>query len=150
MDEWMEVEIRQRAVSYASAQNLPLEFIDGIKLRKSASGYILYNDWIGKFNEPLAKWFEMGTKRHWIEPKVKHPPGGRVEGRSTEEVEHGDGTSIQHPSVLHWVSNGVNFFSKGHYVSGIKAFKTMATAITVGMRHIDARVRRFIAARVNA
>ncbi len=43
----------------------------------------------------VAKYLHYGTKKHWIEPK--------------------------RAKALHWIQNGKNRFSKGHYVKGIRA-----------------------------
>jgi hypothetical protein len=51
---------------------------------------------------PYAKWLHDGTDDHWVEP-----------------------TNAQ---ALHW-SNGKDYFSKGHMVSGIKEYKFIDKAI---------------------
>ena len=80
----------------------------------------------GRFNEPLGRWFEYGTKRHWMEPKVKHPPGGVREGRQTERVEKFDNPrGIQAPQVLSWLQDGERRYSRGHWVSGLEAGMVM-------------------------
>ena len=67
----------------ALAMNLPKEFAEGIKFRKTGTnkGQVI-NTWggstytsAGKLAKPLALWFNYGTPRHWIEPK--NPDGVR-------------------------------------------------------------------------
>lgn len=45
-------------------------------------------------NEPVATFLSQGTSAHWVEPAIA--------------------------KALHWVMDGVHFFSKGHMVSGIE------------------------------
>lgn len=85
-------------------------------------------------DEPLGVWFEYGTRRHFIEPKVRHPAGGIKTGR--EKGETGRQTdpidpeapdpplnrkSKQAPQALSWLDAGNRFFSRGHWVAGIRA-----------------------------
>ena len=75
---------------------------------------------------PLGVWFEFGTKRHWVEPKVLHPAGEQVRGRQTDPIDPEapdpplNRRSVQAPQALSWLSGGERFFSRGHWVSGIK------------------------------
>ncbi len=131
-----------KAKSYADAAGLPEEFRDGIELRRTDSGgsaapaWDVVNTFKGKFGEPLAKWFEEGTKRNYpIRPKLDHAGYGfgdaqPVQGRGHERrdddeeprnlyterdvapIEHGDDTQRQHPSVLSWVRGGIRYFRK--------------------------------------
>lgn len=81
-------------------------------------------------DEPLGIWFEYGTRRHWVEPKVKHPQptqGGPSydEGRSRALLDPDAGPprnpkSRNQPQALSWLSGGKRFFSMGHWVSGIE------------------------------
>ena len=143
MPQWIRDTVLAKAIALAYAANMPIGFIEGLQIVETATGFQLYNDWAGEFGEPLAKWFEDGTRTHWIEPKVKHPPGGNVQGRSTEKAEHGDGTTVQHPSVLHWTKNGVSFFSKGHYVRGIPKFAVMKNALESGGQELAIKIREY-------
>ena len=130
----------EKAKTYAAAANLPDEFVDGIELRERSGGgtveFDLVNTFKGKFGEPLAEWFEEGTKRFYkIRPKVDHPTFGfgdaqpvlsrGQEAREDDEnprniyterdiahIEHGDDTKRQHPSVLHWFRDGIHHYRK--------------------------------------
>ncbi len=134
----------EKARSYADAAGLPEKFRDGIELRRNDSGasatspeWSVINTFRGKFGEPLAEWFEEGTKRGYvIRPKLDHPgaasgtdqqPHSGFGQRNREEddeprniyterdvahVEHGDDTTRQHPSVLSWLTGGIRVFRK--------------------------------------
>ena len=96
----------------------------------------LVNTFKGKFGEPLAEWFEEGTARFYkIRPKVDHPITGFNDAAATQSygyearegdeeprniyterdvanIEHGDDTTRQHPSVLHWFRDGKHHYRK--------------------------------------
>ena len=147
------------ARSYADAAALPEEFRDGVEMRKdpstpaTAAEWSLVNTFKGKFGEPLAEWFEEGTKRFYkIRPKVDHPQFGfgdsqpvigtghiAREGdddprniyteRDVAHVEHGDDTSRQHPSVLHWFRYGSHHYRKEVTHPGRQPTAAMAMAL---------------------
>lgn len=83
--------IREEAFS----KNMPARYINSIKAEYDRGYLWIWVDFKGKKGEPLDLFFEEGTKRHFIKPKTK--------------------------KSLAWVQKGVQYFSKGHYVSGITA-----------------------------
>ena len=88
----------------AKQKDLPERYVNNIKSDFDGQYLWIWVDFKGKNNEPLDEYFEEGTRRHFISPR--------------------GGTSSRNPNltnVLSWVKNGFRFFSKGHYVSGIKA-----------------------------
>lgn len=103
----------------AVAAGLPREFVDGVKARVEGNDVIVYNDWTGPFGEPLATFFNNGTKPHEIRPKVEHPQGGHaLPGRSHEQIDPPD-KKVQHPRALHWKKGGFNFFAKSVWNPGL-------------------------------
>ena len=148
----------EKAKSFASAANMPDEFVDGIEVRDggfTAAGvmdYDIVNTFKGKFGEPLAEWFEEGTKRNYkIRPKLDHPVIGfsdaaptqgagyadRMEDeeprniyteRDVAYVEHGDETRRQHPAVLSWERDGVRYYRKEVTHPGREAVLSMYLA----------------------
>lgn len=68
-------------------------------------------------DEPLGRWFEEGTERHFIAPK---DPNG----------------------FLSWVQNGKRFYSKGHFVSGISRMPIMETMVREGMEPFKSLMKR--------
>ena len=117
-------------ISAAEAANVPASFLKHIKLEKvSDTEYRIVNDWhtfdprTGK-KVPLARFFEYGTDRHWIEPVdakvLAWPSGGPQSGRAQAIYsKRADNTK------------GDMRFSKGHYVSGIIGYEPM----NQGFRH---------------
>jgi len=113
------------AVAAAKASNLPLEFIDGIKWKRTGrlSGKII-NSW-GSADKPLAKWFENGTPDHWIEPLS---PGGVLAWTATFG---------RNASAIFFMGSkkvGQTLFSKGHYVTGIPKSEAMTRGIAAGFK----------------
>jgi len=81
--------------------------------------------------KPLWKWFEFGTKKHWIYPKLKKALRWKT----------GD-TAGQTQTVTQRISSGtagdpVYAFSKGHQVSGIKARKVLYWTRQFGTRKFN-------------
>ena len=115
-------------VGAANAANMPQGFADGIKMeKKSDDEFEIYNDW-GYDGRPLAAYFEYGTKDHWVEPRK---PGGVLawKGRGTHAK------SIYYKGSGKGNSKGF-FFSKGHYVSGIRSYMAMNNGFETGMRRM--------------
>ena len=78
--------------------------------------------------KPLWKFFEKGTKKHWIYPRVKKALRWKT----------GD-TASQTQTVTQRISSGtagdpVYAFSKGHQVSGIKARSVLYWTKQFGLR----------------
>ncbi len=103
----------------AMAMNLPQKFIDGIKFVKTGKneGKVI-NTW-GTPNKPLSKWFNYGTKAHFIAP---------IGALS-----------------LHWITKeGGHAFSKGHMVSGLPKTNAMEIGIELGMKKLEADSKKDI------
>ena len=80
----------------AVLKKMPDRYINSIKAEFDGSHLWIWVDFKGKKGEPLDVFFEKGTKKHFIKPKAA--------------------------KALSWIVGGfVKAFSKGHYVSGIKA-----------------------------
>ncbi len=103
--------------SVAMAMNLPRKFIDGIKFVKTGKneGKII-NTW-GTPNKPLARWFNYGTKAHFIAP---------IGALS-----------------LHWITKeGRDAYSKGHMVSGLQKTNAMEIGLERGMKELKTNTRK--------
>ncbi len=103
--------------SIAMAMNLPRKFIDGIKFVKTGKneGKVI-NTW-GTPNKPLARWFNYGTKSHFIAP---------IGALS-----------------LHWITKeGAHAFSKGHMVRGLPKTNAMEIGIDVGMARLKSSTQK--------
>jgi len=112
--------------SLARASNLPQGFIDGIKFRKTGSnkGEVI-NTW-GTQQKPLARWFNYGTKSHWIAPvKAKALHWLSKIGIHSKAIFFQGGTK-----------SGTDLFSKGHYVSGISKTEVMERGYQIGSKRL--------------
>lgn len=114
-------------VAAARASNLPLEFIAGIKWKRTGdlSGKIV-NMW-GTADKPLAKWFNNGTPDHWIAPLK---PGG---------VLAWEATFGRHAKAIFFMGEakeGTMLFSKGHFVSGLDKTEAMERGIANGFKRL--------------
>jgi len=116
----------------ANAMNLPQGFVDGIKFIKTGDneGKII-NTW-GSIDIPLAKWFNYGTKQHWIQPKKE----GGVLAWPAKEGKHA--TAIFFKGG---VNEGTMLFSKGHFVSGLDRTEAMEIGISKGMQSLTAHIQ---------
>lgn len=83
--------IHQEAIK----KKMPQRYIHNIQSDFDGTYLWIWVDFKGKNVEPLDEYFEEGTKRHFIKPRLE--------------------------KALRWIQDGVKYFSKGHYVSGIQA-----------------------------
>ncbi len=83
--------IHQEAIQ----KKMPERYIQNIQSDFDGTYLWIWVDFKGEKLEPLDEFFEEGTKRHFIKPTLK--------------------------KALRWFQDGVKYFSKGHYVSGIQA-----------------------------
>jgi hypothetical protein len=81
--------------------------------------------WMTNSNQPLATYLSMGTVDHWVEPLGLHAEGGQMGGW---------------PQALHWVVGGIDFFSKGHMVSGIMGLNMEQDAVLNTSDALDALI----------
>ncbi len=94
--------IREEAV----LKKMPKRYIDGIHSEFDGTYLWIWVDFKGKDREPLDLYFEEGTERHFIKPKFK--------------------------KALKFIQDGLKFFSKGHYVSGLQARHVFADGLKKG------------------
>ena len=127
METWINETILKDVLTFARASNMPKSFIDSIKIESIDGGYAVTNDWKGKNDEPLARFFEYGTTDHWIEPR---DPKGVL---AWSAVAH---SKQRNPSAIYYqnkqTKKGDALFSKGHYVSGLPALEPMNRGLEKG------------------
>ncbi len=149
--DWAKQSILPQVIIMAQAANLPEKFIQGIDVEQSGPFQItFFNDWSGKWDEPLAKWFNYGTKRNYvIENIVKHPKGGYRTGHSHEKIDHPT-TRTQHPKVLHWKKNGVSHFARRVIHPGFPKTEAIERGVELGLpiwtKRIQEETKRYILA----
>ena len=89
---------------HAEAANLPKEYMKGLTLTLVETGqsrqkWQITNTWKGKRGEPLASWFERGTKRNYpIIPRIHQPPKTKREKERTPKY----AKPSTGASLLHW------------------------------------------------
>lgn len=83
--------IRDEAIK----KKMPPRYINNLHSDFDGTYLWIWVDFKGKKIEPLDEYFEEGTKRHFIKPRLR--------------------------KALRWVQDGIKYFSKGHYISGIQA-----------------------------
>lgn len=131
IEKWMEETILSTVIAYCKAANLPQKFQDGIKIEQHEDGYELVNTWVGDNGEPLATWFEYGTRDHWVEPKNKE---GVLAFPAPENQRHG--------SAIYYESGAEGMiFSKGHYVSGLPRTEAMTQGLAKGMEKFKRKLK---------
>ncbi len=96
-------------------KKMPPRYTDSIKAEFVSGEFWIWVDFEGKKGEPLGEYFEEGTKRHKIEPRRK--------------------------KALAWVQGGIQRFSKGHYVSGIKARHVFRDGLEKGYPEFKKRLK---------
>ena len=117
----------------ARASGLPEKFIRGITLTAiSPTRFKITNTWESETGAPLAKFFEWGTRDHWIEPKSSDG----VLVWASQGPESGHSRAIY--SKRYDNIEGQMLFSKGHYVTGLPR----TDAMSIGFRLGTARLRK--------
>jgi len=86
----------------AELRRMPQRYIDGIHSEFIRDELWIWVDFKGAEGQPLDLFFEEGTKRHFIKPRIK------------------DALSFLLPGAIGIVS-AIRAFSKGHWVSGLEA-----------------------------
>ena len=140
LDDYMEPLVNATIIAemraLSDAAGLPPAFKDSIRFVKTApnEGDII-NEW-GDEKKPLARWFNYGTRRHWIEPvraKVlawKHKAGIHAQAIFFQgRAKKGD-----------WL------FSTGHYVSGVPRTEVMERGLERGMKYLEIEAARIVRA----
>lgn len=91
----------------ADVEDMSPRYKQSLKIKTDFGKLILELDYQGDNNEPLGVWFEHGTKDHFIKPvKAK---------------------------ALSFIENGQRFFSKGHFVKGIRERRIMEKMVRLGL-----------------
>ena len=116
--------ILREMISAAHAANMPKSFIENIKLHKiDETTFEIRNEWTGPKDEPLAVFFEYGTKDHWIggNPLLawmsKGPQSGHAKAIFSKRADNKKGNML---------------FSKGHYVTGLFPYEPMTNGFRKG------------------
>ncbi len=102
----------------AKLKGLPERYINNIKSDYDGDYLWIWVEFKGENNEPLDEFFEEGTRRHFIAPRIK--------------------------KALKWVKDQTKFFSKGHYVSGIKARHVFADGFAKGYPQFKTELKKEI------
>lgn len=132
---WINSTVLRSVMSFSRASNMPKPFIDHIKIENINGGYAITNDWKGKNDEPLAKFFEFGTVDHWIEPK---DPYGVLAFPIVAPNKQKHASAINFKSSQ--AKTGKTAFSKGHYVSGIYGYQPMTRGHEKGMEKFNRKI----------
>lgn len=118
----------------ARAANLPDAFVEGIRWRKTGPNRgQLVNTW-GTEEKPLARFFNYGTRRHWVEPSRARALAWR----------HKTGKHAQAVYFRGQAKEGDMLFSKGHYVSGVPRTEVMERGLELGRQALAAEARHVI------
>lgn len=127
--------ILAEAKSLAAAAGLPDGFIEGLEIKETGwNEFHLINTWRGQWGQPLALWFEEGTKQGYpIVPKVEHPTAEGYTDRDLEKMEHGDLTIRQHPPMLAWYRDGEWHFRRKVIHPGQQGRWVMKRALEEGV-----------------
>ena len=91
----------------AEAEDMSVRYKQSLKIKTDFGKLFLELDYRGDNDEPLGVWFEHGTKKHFIKPIEK--------------------------KALSFIENGQRFFSKGHFVKGIRERRIMERMVRLGM-----------------
>ena len=102
----------------AEKKDLPERYIKNIKSDFDGTYLWIWVEFKGKNNEPLDEYFEEGTRRHFIAPKIK--------------------------KALKWVKDEAKFFSKGHYIRGIQAKHVFADGLAKGYPEFKTQLKNEI------
>lgn len=135
---------------HARAANLPKEFIEGITLERKEtstgrSKWRIINTWKGPRGEPLARWFESGTKRDYpIIPRVYQPPKTKRQKERTPKYAKPDTGA----TWLHWERDGEEHFRKAVTHPGQPRSDAMKKGMAEGRVRLrdEKRLRRLLGA----
>ena len=111
--------IRDEAV----LRKMPQRYIDGIHSEFVGGELWIWVDFKGDKGEPLDLFFEEGTKRHFIKPRIKE---------ALAFIEKG----------VIGVVGGIRRFSKGHWVSGIEARHIFAEGLKKGYPQFKKKLKQ--------
>lgn len=116
--QWAERTFGEVFISTARGYKRSSRYQQSLKMKMNGTELTMELDYRGQDgDEPLGRWFEEGTERHFIAPK---DPDG----------------------FLSWVQNGKRFYSKGHFVKGIEPMPIMETTLREGMTPFKTILKR--------
>lgn len=118
----------------SAAANLPKGFAENVKFVKTArnKGEII-NTW-GSQEKPLAKYFNYGTTKHWIEPV-----NASVLAWQAKPGKHASAIYFQGEA-----KKGDTLFSKGHYVSGVPRTEVMERGFNLGIKLLTQQAKKIV------
>ena len=108
---------------------MPASFVKHIHMEVEGRKFKFINDW--KYEDKygrhlMARYFEYGTRQHWIAPRFK-----KVLTWLSAGPESGHGHAIY--SKRYDNKKGQRLFSKGHYVSGLRRSEAMNIGFKKGI-----------------
>ena len=105
-------------------------YLDKVVVRGRGVSAFIKSDYVSSTGFPVSLAREYGTKRHWVQPLSANIQP-IVVNYQTGQISQQPTASQQstYPKALHWVSGGKHFFSKGHWVSGIRPLKIITKTI---------------------
>ena len=120
--------ILMEMISSSYAANMPKSFIKNIKLNKiNDTTYEIKNEWKGPNDEPLAKFFEYGTRDHYIKGNPflvwtsQGPQSGHPKAIFSKRADNKKGNVL---------------FSRGHYVTGLFPHQAMTIGFKRGSKRM--------------
>lgn len=130
-----------KAISRAA--NLPEAFVESFAFVKTGPNRGKIINTLGTKQNPLAKYFNYGTKRNYpITTKVLHPEGTPRAEREKEDI---GGGSVSEPSTLHYVdAGGIDHFPKMVIHPGFPRTLAMEVGLRLGQKRLIAEVKNQI------
>ena len=132
--------IVKEMIAYCHASNMPDKFIEGITLKhksnaRGKSTWIITNTWEGTRGEPLAKWFEEGTKQNYpIIPRL-------YQSVKKRRPKYAKDTTL--PKSLHWERpEGTHNFAMKVIHPGQPARMPMAKGFESGQKLLQQKLRK--------
>ena len=113
--------IGEKFLEFADRNGRSNRYKQSLKITPNQFGFKIVLDYQGDNDEPLGIWFEQGTKAHFIRPKGSGSQFSKID------------PSLTGANVLSWVENGHRFFSKGHFVEGIKQMNIVHDSVEQGI-----------------
>lgn len=115
---WAEKTFGEIFLRVARGYNRSQRYQQSLKIDMNGMNLEMELDYRGQDgDEPLGRWFEEGTRTHFIAPKDPD-------------------------KVLSWVQDGKRFYSKGHFVSGIIPMPVMEMTLREGMPIFKAMLKK--------
>ena len=102
--------VGEKFLEFADRNGRSNRYKQSLKITPNQFGFKIVLDYQGDDDESLGIWFEQGTKAHFIRPKKS--------GKKKS---------------LFWIETGQRFFSKGHFVEGIKKMNIVHDSVESGI-----------------